>query len=192
MASTLRGGTSWPRTRAGRPGTGRYSDAVSSHSTPSDASSITVAVGADHAGFALKQAVAAHLAGRGVAVLDLGTDSTDRVDYPDFGAAVARAVVSGRADLGVAVCGSGLGIAMAANKVPGCRAAPVNDVTSARLTRQHNDANVICLGERLVGPQVALDAVDAWLDAEFEGGRHSGRVAKLDALHGEPTPEPAP
>ncbi len=141
-----------------------------------------VAVGSDHAGFELKSLVAAHLAERGIEVLDLGAHSTDRVDYPDFGAAVGRAVVSGRAELGVAVCGSGLGICMAANKIQGVRAATVHDVTSARLTRQHNDANVICLGERLIGPQVALDAVDAWLDASFEGGRHAGRVDKLDAL----------
>jgi ribose 5-phosphate isomerase B len=150
---------------------------VSASSTPT-----TVAVGSDHAGFELKQLVAQHLAARGVEVVDLGAHSTDRVDYPDFGTAVGEAVASGRVDLGVAVCGSGLGICMAANKVRGVRAAPVHDVTSARLTRQHNDANVICLGERLIGVQVALDAVDAWLDAEFEGGRHAGRVAKLDAL----------
>lgn len=142
----------------------------------------TVAVGSDHAGFELKGTIAAHLAERGIEVLDLGAHSTDRVDYPDFGAAVGRAVVSGRAELGIAVCGSGLGICMAANKIQGVRAATVHDVTSARLTRQHNDANVICLGERLIGPQVALDAVDAWLEASFEGGRHAGRVDKLDAL----------
>jgi len=147
-----------------------------------DHSGLTIAVGADHAGYVLKDRIAEHLAERGVTILDLGTNSGDRVDYPDFGTAVGEAVASGRADLGVAVCGSGLGICMAANKVPGVRAAPVHDVTSARLTRQHNDANVICFGERLIGPEVAIDAVDAWLDAEFEGGRHAGRVAKLDAL----------
>jgi len=141
----------------------------------------TVAVGSDHAGFALKQEISRHLTGRGIEVVDLGTDSTDRVDYPDFGALVGTAVVSGRADLGVAVCGSGLGICMAANKVAGVRAAPVHDVTSARLSRQHNDANVICFGERLIGVEVAIEALDAWLDASFEGGRHAGRVAKLDA-----------
>jgi ribose 5-phosphate isomerase B len=149
-------------------------------STPS--TTTTIAVGSDHAGFELKQLVSEHLSARGVEVVDLGAHSTDRVDYPDFGVAVGEAVASGRAQLGVAVCGSGLGICMAANKVRGVRAAPVHDVTSARLTRQHNDANVICLGERLIGVQVALDAVDAWLDAEFEGGRHAGRVAKLDDL----------
>lgn len=142
----------------------------------------SVAVGSDHAGFLLKEEVAKHLVERGVEVVDVGTHSTDRVDYPDFGTAVGRAVVDGRAELGIAVCGSGLGICMAANKVAGVRAAPVHDMTSARLSREHNDANVICLGERLTGIQVALDAVDAWLGATFEGGRHAGRVAKLDAL----------
>jgi len=155
-------------------------DEPSEPTTPSLRS--TVAVGSDHAGFALKQELSRHLAGRGFQVLDVGTDSTDRVDYPDFGTLVGTAVVSGRADLGVAVCGSGLGICMAANKVAGVRAAPVHDVTSARLTRQHNDANVICFGERLIGVDVAIEALDAWLDASFEGGRHAGRVAKLDAL----------
>ena len=142
----------------------------------------TVAVGSDHAGFGLKEEIAKRLVERGIEVVDIGTHSTDRVDYPDYGAAVGRAVVSGRAQLGVAVCGSGLGICMAANKVAGVRAASVHDVTSARLTRQHNDANVICLGERLIGVEVAKDAVDAWLEATFEGGRHADRVAKLDAL----------
>lgn len=142
----------------------------------------TIAVGADHAGVALKDQIAAHLGDAGFAVTDLGTHGTDRVDYPDFGAAVGRAVASGQVDLGIAVCGSGLGICMAANKIPGVRAATVHDVTSARLTREHNDANVICLGERLIGPQVALDAVDAFLAARFEGGRHQGRVEKLNAL----------
>ncbi len=141
-----------------------------------------VAVAADHAGVGLKDELAAHLAGRGVEVLDLGTHGTDRVDYPDFGAALGAAVASGRATHGIAVCGSGLGICMAANKVRGVRAATVHDATSARLSRAHNDANVICLGERLIGLEVAKDAVDAWLDATFEGGRHVGRVAKLDAL----------
>ena len=115
---------------------------------------------------------------------DLCAHSSGRVDYPDFGAAVGRAVVGGDAELGLCVCGSGIGIAMAANKVPGVRAATVHDVTSARLTRQHNDANVICLGERLIGPEVASEALRAWLDAEFEGGRHTGRIDKLSGLDG--------
>lgn len=149
---------------------------------------LTIALGADHAGFGLKDRIAAHLAERGVTVLDLGTNSPDRVDYPDYGTAVGRAVASGEADLGVAVCGSGIGISIAANKVAGVRAALVHDATSARLSREHNDANVICLGERLTGEEVALDAVDAWLDATFQGGRHAGRVAKLDAADPSGTP----
>ena len=143
---------------------------------------LRIAVGADHGGVVLKDVLAEHLAARGIEVLDLGTHGPDRVDYPDFGAAVGRAVAAGDADLGIAVCGSGIGIGMAANKVAGIRAATVHDETSARLARQHNDANVLCLGERLIGVEVARDAVDAWLDADFQGGRHEARVAKLDAL----------
>jgi ribose 5-phosphate isomerase B len=139
-------------------------------------------VGADHAGYGLKQALAEHLRSAGHAVTDCGTHSAGRVDYPDFGAAVGRAVSAGDADLGVCVCGSGNGIAMAANKVAGIRAAVAYDVTSARLARAHNDANVLCIGERLTGAEVALEALDAWLDASFDGGRHQARVAKLDAL----------
>ena len=144
----------------------------------------TIAVGSDHAGYSLKQRLATELRTLGHEVLDLGAHDADRVDYPDFGAAVGRAVAGAAADLGVCVCGSGIGIAMAANKVPGVRAAPVHDATSARLARQHNDANVLCLGERLLDPDVASEAVRAWLDAEFEGGRHVGRVAKLAELDG--------
>ncbi len=146
---------------------------------------VRIAVGADHAGFGLKEDLARHLRASGHNVTDCGTHSTDRVDYPDFGAAVGRAVASGEADLGVCVCGSGNGIAMAANKVAGVRAAVAYDVTSARLARSHNDANVLCLGERLTGADVAREALDAWLDASFDGGRHEGRVAKLDALSAE-------
>lgn len=144
-----------------------------------------IAVGSDHAGFHLKEELAEHLRGLGHDVVDCGTHSDDRVDYPDFGAAVGRAVRDGDADGGLCVCGSGIGIAMAANKIEGIRAATVWDATSARLTREHNDANVICIGERLVGPQVAKDCVDAWLGATFEGGRHEGRVAKINDLGGE-------
>jgi len=144
----------------------------------------TIAVGSDHAGYVLKEQLAGELRDLGHEVVDLGAHSTDRVDYPDFGAAVGRAVAGGDADLGLCVCGSGIGIAMAANKVPGVRAATVHDVTSARLTRQHNDANVLCLGERLTGPEVASEALRAWLDAEFEGGRHVGRVDKISGLDG--------
>ena len=144
-----------------------------------------IAGGSDHAGFHLKDSLAQYLRDAGHEIVDCGTHSEERVDYPDYGAAVGRAVMSGEADGGLCICGSGIGIAMAANKIAGVRAATVHDATSARLSREHNDANVICIGERLTGPQVALDALDAWMGAEFEGGRHEGRVAKLDALGGE-------
>ena len=146
---------------------------------------LSIAVGADHAGVHLKDEIAEHLRTRGFTVVDLGTHGEYRVDYPDYGAAVGRAVAAGDTDLGIAVCGSGIGICMAADKVPGVRAGTVHDVTSARLARQHNNANVICLGERLVGRAVAIDIVDAFLGASFEGGRHAGRVAKLDAITGQ-------
>lgn len=141
-----------------------------------------IAVGADHAGYGLKKALAEHLRATGHDVIDCGAYSADRVDYPDFGAAVGRAVAEGRADMGLCVCGSGNGIAMAANKIAGIRAAVAYDVTSARLARAHNDANVLCIGERLTGAEVAREALDAWLKASFDGGRHEARVAKLDAL----------
>ena len=138
-----------------------------------------IAVGSDHAGFGLKQTLLEHLGQRDVRVDDLGTLRKERCDYPDYAAAVARAVVAGEADLGLLICGSGIGMSMAANKVPGIRAAVVSDTFSARATRQHNDANILCIGERVVGVGLAMDIVDAFLDAEFEGGRHAGRVAKM-------------
>jgi ribose 5-phosphate isomerase B len=141
-----------------------------------------IAVGSDHAGFALKELLAAHLRDGGHEVIDVGTHSTESVDYPEFGAAVGRLVVSGDVERGVAVCGSGIGICMAANKVRGVRAATVHDVTSATFTRRHNDANVMCVGERFIGPQVALDALDAFIATDFEGGRHARRTAAIDQL----------
>lgn len=143
---------------------------------------MTIAVSSDHAGFELKQVIADHLRAAGHDVADLGTNDTTSVDYPDFGAAIGRAVAEGQAQFGIAVCGSGIGICMAANKVPGIRAATVHDVTSARLSRLHNDANIMCVGERFIGHQVALDAVDAFLSADFEGGRHIRRVEKISKL----------
>ena len=147
-----------------------------------------LALGADHAGFAIKERIAAHLMERGHEVVDLGTtDGTTSVDYPDFGAAVGRAVVAGQADLGICVCGSGLGIAIAANKVPGVRAATVTDVTAAHLCREHYHANVICFGARLTGEAVILEAVDAYLAATPGGDRHLQRIAKIAALDVSPT-----
>lgn len=142
-----------------------------------------VALGSDHAGYDLKSLLGSALDGWGHEVLDLGTaNATESVDYPDYGEAVGRAVAEGRADLGVAVCGSGIGISIAANKVPGIRAALVHDVTSARLAREHNHANVLCFGGRLTGPAVALEALEAWLVTVPGQGRHLGRIAKLSAL----------
>lgn len=142
---------------------------------------MTVFIASDHAGFHLRQSLVQHLRGRGAEVVDLGPAAPERCDYPDFAAQVARRVAAGDG-LGVLVCGTGVGMSMAANKVPGIRAAVVSDVFSARATRQHNDCNVLCMGERVVGVGLAAELVDAWFDAEFEGGRHAGRVAKIHAL----------
>lgn len=138
-----------------------------------------VAIGADHAGLPLKSTLLASLEAAGHPVLDLGTHTPDSVDYPDFAHAVSAAVAAGRARAGVLVCGTGIGMAMAANRHPGIRAAVLHDATEARLTRAHNDANVACFGARLVGPEVALDALRAFLATAYEGGRHNRRLAKL-------------
>ncbi len=138
-----------------------------------------IAVAADHAGFELKTLLKAELESQGYSVTDLGTHGPESVDYPDFGRALGEAVASGQAQFGVAVCGSGIGISIAANRVPGCRAALVHDALSARLCRQHNDANVLALGARLIGIDTARDCLSVFLATPFEGGRHSRRVAKL-------------
>ncbi|WP_298364576.1 ribose 5-phosphate isomerase B [Azospirillum sp.] len=140
----------------------------------------TVALASDHAGYELKAHIAASLTKAGYSVLDFGTNGPESVDYPDYAAAVAAAVTDGRAERGVLVCGSGIGISIAANRHAGVRAALVHDVTTARLCRLHNDANVIALGARVIGPEVAKDCVDAFLNTAFEGGeRHSRRIAKM-------------
>ena len=123
-----------------------------------------------------------HLIESGHEVLDLGTDSNERVDYPDFAEAVAKSVASGEAEFGLLVCGSGIGVCMVANKISGIRAATIHDVTSAHLSREHNDANIICLGERLIGPEVAKEALDVFLASEFQEGRHLNRVKKIDKI----------
>ncbi len=138
-----------------------------------------IAVASDHAGFELKNLLKSELESQGYAVTDLGAHSPESVDYPDFGKALGEAVASGHAEFGVAVCGSGIGISIAANRVPGCRAALVHDALSAKLSRQHNDANVIALGARLIGVDTAKDCLNVFLATPFEGGRHARRVAKL-------------
>lgn len=140
-------------------------------------------VGADHAGHGLKGVLAAKLRELGDEVVDLGThDAGVSVDYPDFGAEVGRRVVAEAGTLGLCVCGSGIGIAIAANKVAGVRAARVTEPWSAKMAREHNDANVLCLGERVTGPGLAEETLLAFRAATFAGGRHAGRVAKLDKL----------
>lgn len=138
-----------------------------------------IAVAADHAGRKLKDILRDELKRMGYDVLDLGTDGTDAVDYPDYGNAVAEALIGKRADCGVAVCGTGIGIAMAANRHPHVRAVVSHDVTTARLGRLHNDANVLALGARVVGEEVAKDCLRTFLTTAYEGGRHDRRVAKL-------------
>ncbi|WP_300304012.1 ribose 5-phosphate isomerase B [Ferrovibrio sp.] len=139
----------------------------------------TVALAADHAGFELKNLLRDELKAQGYPVLDLGTNAPDSVDYPDFGRKLAQTVADGQAQLGVAVCGTGIGISIAANRVPGCRAALCHDVTSAHLCREHNDANVLALGARLIGVETARDCLKAFLETPFAGGRHTRRVEKL-------------
>ncbi|MBA3527175.1 MAG: ribose 5-phosphate isomerase B [Pseudomonadota bacterium] len=141
-----------------------------------------IALAADHAGFALKDELAHWLSEEGHDVLDLGTNSADSVDYPQFGAALARAIGSGEAERGVAVCGSGIGIAIAINRFGQCRCANVSEPLSAQLARTHNDANVIALGARLVGPDMAKACVAAFVDGDFGGGRHQRRVDQLLSL----------
>ncbi len=139
-----------------------------------------IAFGADHAGFLLKETLKAHAAARGHDVLDLGTDSADSVDYPDFGKAVGTAVAAGRAERGVIICGTGIGIAIAATKVAGIRAGVPNDLFATGLMREHNDANVIAFGARLVAAPLAEAMLDHFLETPFAGGRHERRVRKLN------------
>jgi ribose 5-phosphate isomerase B len=138
-----------------------------------------VAIGGDHAGLPLKRVLQEALAAAGHPLLDFGTNEAASVDYPDFAHRVAAAVEGGRARFGVLVCGSGVGMAIAANRHPGIRAAVLHDATEARLTRAHNDANLAAFGARLTGPEVALDALRAFLSTPYEGGRHDRRLAKL-------------
>jgi ribose 5-phosphate isomerase B len=138
-----------------------------------------ITIASDHAGFELKALLKQELAALGFEPLDLGTDSASSVDYPDFADRLADALKAGKAKRGVLICGTGIGISIAANRHRHVRAAVVHDVTSARLTRQHNNANVMCVGARLTGTDVAKDCLRVFLTTDFEGGRHQNRVAKL-------------
>jgi len=140
---------------------------------------VRIAIASDHAAFALKADLAAALAEWGHSVIDLGPDSDARVDYPDYGYKLAQAIAAGDAEYGVALCGSGIGISIAVNRHPACRCALVSDPYAAALAREHNDANVIAMGARLTGIDMARACLAAFLDGTFGGGRHTGRVAKL-------------
>lgn len=145
----------------------------------------TIAIGSDHAGIELRQTVISHLKEQGYTVQDLGCPTPERVDYPDYAIAVSKAITSGEAELGVLVCGSGVGMSMTANKVAGIRAALCTDAYTAEMTRAHNDANILCLGQRVVGTGVALAIVDSFFNSDYEGGRHAGRVEKMTALENQ-------
>lgn len=141
-----------------------------------------VALGSDHGGYELKETIKSYLEDKGISVLDLGTHSTASVDYPIYGLAVGSAVIAGEADFGIAVCGTGLGISIAANKVPGIRAAVCTETYSARMAREHNNANVLALGGRVTGVGLAQDIVEVFLQTEFAGGRHAKRVELISAI----------
>src|SRR5271165_5099221 len=141
-----------------------------------------IALGADHAGYELKEKIRQHLADKGITVDDFGTDSTQSVDYPDYARRVAEGVAAKRVDRGILVCGSGIGMAIAANKVPGVRAANGSSEVEAQLSREHNDANVLTLGGRLLDHNLALRIVDRWLSTQFTGGHHLRRVEKISEL----------
>ena len=138
-----------------------------------------ISLACDHGGLSLKQAVREHLEALGHQVEDFGTDSQESCDYPDFAAPAAQAVARGACDPGIVICTTGIGVCIAANKVRGIRCALLSDLMSARLTRQHNDTNMMALGAGVVGEKLALELVDVWLTTEFEGGRHARRVQKL-------------
>jgi ribose 5-phosphate isomerase B len=144
-----------------------------------------IALGADHAGYQLKDQIKQHLAQKGIELRDEGTSSPESVDYPDFARAVAHDVSQQRADLGILVCGSGIGMAIAANKVDGVRAANVSSEYEAQMSREHNNANVLALGARILQPEEALRIVDTWLATPFAGGRHERRVEKIAAMERE-------
>ncbi len=144
-----------------------------------------IAVGCDHGGIVLKESVVNTLKALGAEVVDLGCYSTDSVDYPEYGEKVAKAVASGEADAGVIMCGTGIGISIAANKVKGIRAAVVTNTYMAKLTKNHNNANIIALGGRVISPDEAKDIVEAWYTAEYEGGRHQRRLDMISRIEDE-------
>ena len=141
-----------------------------------------IVVGSDHAAYELKEAIKEKLIGEGHEVIDVGCDSPESVDYPKYGHAVGRAVASGEAERGIAVCGSGIGISIACNKVPGIRAALCTSVEMAEMCRRHNNANVVCMGARMISQELAFDIIDKWMTTDFEGGKHLRRINEIEDL----------
>ena len=141
-----------------------------------------IVVGSDHAAYELKEAIKEKLTAEGHDVIDVGCDSTESVDYPKYGHAVGRTVASGEAERGIAVCGSGIGISIACNKVPGIRAALCTSVEMAEMCRRHNNANVVCMGARMISQELAFDIIDKWMTTDFEGGKHLRRINEIEDL----------
>ena len=142
-----------------------------------------IAIGCDHAGYELKEAVKAKMQSAGHEIIDCGTNSTESVDYPKYGHAIGRAVANGEAERGIAICGSGIGISIACNKVPGIRAALCTSVEMAEMCRRHNNANVIAMGARMISQELAFAMIDTWMATEFEGGKHERRINELDDIN---------
>ena len=145
-------------------------------------SKMKIAIAADHGGLNLKNKIKDYLSNNGYEITDFGTNSTESCDYPDFALPAAEAVACGKCDKGIVICSTGIGVSMVANKVPGVRCAPCHDAYCAEFTRRHNDANVLAMGEKVVGEGYALEIVDIFLKTEFEGGRHQRRVDKITAV----------
>ena len=141
-----------------------------------------IAIASDHGGLEYKNKIKKHLITKGYDIIDEGTNSNESCDYPDYAKKVGSLVVSGQVEKGILVCGTGIGMSIAANKIKGIRAALCSDTFSAHATREHNDSNILCLGQRVIGESLALDIVDTWLNAEFQGGRHQNRIDKICEL----------
>ncbi|MTI46876.1 ribose 5-phosphate isomerase B [Sporosalibacterium faouarense] len=141
-----------------------------------------IALGSDHGGYELKELIKNHLEEKGIEYVDCGTNSTESVDYPEFGRKVAETVKEGTCELGIVCCGTGIGISISANKVPGIRCALCSDCYSARMSKEHNNANVLALGARVLGRDLAMEIVDTWIESEFQGGRHERRVNKISDI----------
>lgn len=141
-----------------------------------------IGIGSDHGGYELKEGIKEYLVGEGIQVVDFGTDSLESVDYPDFARKVAEAVLNKEVDRGILICGTGIGISIAANRIKGIRCALCSDTFSARMSREHNDANILAMGGRVVGLGLATDIVKAFITSDFEGGRHERRINKIDVI----------